>query len=329
MARPTRIDGRVDTALAGLCVLLSLAFLVLPDPTRQRIAGAVRGTLVAPFAGLQQRAELSRRAFLVHDSTSRVADSVILRSQRLEAIEAENARLRGLLGLGRALTWGFIPTEALRPRGPGDELTLVLSAGARAGVERYSPVVATEGLVGMIESVDATTSVAIVWPHPDLRVSAMSADGGAFGIVAAHPGTGAERYLLELRGVPFRSQLKVGIPVVTSGLGGVHPRGILIGTVIQELKTAEGWARSYLLRPAVKPMDATSVMILSPDRARAGVESVWRPSVDSLLRRVVGAGDSLAMRARDSLMATLRQKLLDSLDAETPPLAPPDSVRRP
>ena len=81
---------------------------------------------------------------------------------------------------------------------------MTLTVGRNEGVVPFSPVVAPEGLVGMIETVDASSSVAIVWPHPDFRASAMSADGTAFGIVYPHLGRGATRFLLELRGVAFR-----------------------------------------------------------------------------------------------------------------------------
>jgi rod shape-determining protein MreC len=313
--RGARTDSRADTAIAAGCVLASLLLLILPDTARDRVAGGIRGTVVAPLVAMQQRAALARRAFVDNDSLVRIADSVALRSQRLEEVTAENERLRGLLGLGRSLRWGFVPAEALMGRGLGDEYTLVLSAGRRAGVERLSAVVAPEGLVGMVEQVDATTSIAITWPHPDFRVSATSVDGSAFGIVSAHQGPGAEGYLLELQGVAFRSTLRAGTPIVTSGLGGVYPRGIFIGTVIEELRSTAGWAHTYLLRPAVRPPDVTTVMILSPDRNAEGVESVWAGAVEPFARRVVTAGDSLARRTRDSLAAATRQRLVDSLSA--------------
>lgn len=281
MPRGARADSRADTAIAIGCVVLSLILLVLPESPRDRVAGLVRGNLVGPLATLQQRASLARRSFLTNDSLSQIADSVVRRSQQLDAVTIENERLRSLLGLGRALRWGFIPAEALVGRGMGDDFTFVLSAGAGAGVERFSAVVAAEGLVGMVTHVDPRTSVAITWPHPEFRVSATSADGLAFGIVAAHRGEGAERYLLEIRGVPVRAQLRTGMPVVSSGLGGVFPRGVLIGTVMEEIGESTGWSRSYLIRPAVRPSEVTQVMILLPERNAEGVESVWRPT-DSL-----------------------------------------------
>lgn len=318
MPRGARTDSRADTAIAIACAAVALLLLILPDGARERTAAVIRGTVVAPLAAMQQRAALGRRAFVDYDSLVRVADTIVRRSQQLDEVAAENARLRALLGLGRSLGWGFIPAEALSDRGMGDDRTLVLSAGSRAGVERLSAVVTADGLVGMVDEVDAGTSVAITWPHPDFRVSATSADGTAFGIVAAHQSPGVEGWLLELRGVPFRSTLKAGTPVVSSGLGGIYPRGILIGTVIEELKSTAGWARTYIVRPAVRPSDITSVMILRPERNAEGVESVWSAQVESMTKRVVNAGDSLQRRMRDSVTAAATKRVRDSLAAIAP-----------
>ena len=318
MPRPARTDTRVDVVIAALCAVVSLVIIILPAPVRDRTASTLRATLVAPLAMMQAKAELSRRAFLAHDDAVRVADSVTLRSLRLMGVEQENAQLRALLGLGAAVKWGFVPAEALQGRSIGDDYTVTLSAGKRAGVEALSAVVAPEGLVGMVEHVDQSLSIAILWPHPDFRVSAMAADGNTFGIVQAHLTQGAERSLLELRSVPLRSQLKVGTLIVSSGLGGVFPRGIPIGTVMAELKTAETWARTYLVRPVARLSDVTSVFILSPTRVRAGIESVWDigTAADSAARHIGIAADSVAKKLRT---------LADSVTQAIPPRA--DSVR--
>jgi len=288
--------------LAAACAITALVCLILPASARSSAAAALRTTLVAPLASMQQRAELSRRAFLAHDAALRIVDSVTLRSQRLTGVEEENEHLRKLLGLASALKWGFIPAEALQGRGLGDDFTVTLSAGKSADVEALAPVVTTEGLVGTVERADNSLSLAILWPHPDFRASAMAADGSAFGIVTAHRGEGASRYFLELHSVPLRSPLKAGTLVVSSGLGGVFPRGIPIGVVVSEMKTAEGFAKSYLVRPMVSLADISSVFILTPERVRSGVENVWTTgtNMDSARKALVAAGDSLHPH-RDSL----------------------------
>jgi rod shape-determining protein MreC len=121
-----------------------------------------------------------------------------------------------------------------------------------------------------------------------------------------------------MRGVPFRTSIKPGTMVVSSGLGGVYPRGIPIGRVIGETKTAETWARTYLIRPAVFPADVYAVMILRPDRATAGVDNVWAVGTiaDSSVRKVVAAGDSLA-RTAALAEASARQAVQDSITRDS------------
>jgi rod shape-determining protein MreC len=195
---------------------------------------------------------------------------------------------------------------------------LTLTAGSKAGVTRYSPVVAPEGIVGLVQTVDPSMSIAILYSHPDFRVSAMSADGSAFGIVYPHldvrPGRLGERYLLELRNVPFRSSLKDGTAIFSSGLGGAWPRGVLIGIVVSEMKESESWSRTYLLQPAVNPANLSSVMILTPQRAAQGVGNIWITAVQSeaTIRTIVSAGDSLA-RVAAMAEAAARRAAMDSV----------------
>jgi rod shape-determining protein MreC len=294
-----RSFSRRDTILFVACLIVGFVALQLPDHVRDPFATSLRRSVLAPLVSLQRDAELSRRAWLTREERTVARDSVLLRSMSLETVQQENVRLRKLLGLGQQLRWGFVPAEVLQGRNVGEAYTITLSAGSRAGVRPFSPIVAPEGLVGMVKSVDPTLSIAIVWAHPDFRVSAMAADGSAFGIVGAHLGNEPESYLLEMRGVPIRNTLKPGTTIVSSGLGSTFPRGIPIGTVLTEVRTSELWARTYLLRPAVLPPDVHMVMILLPERSTAGVETVWRTghNADSAVKSIVAAGDSLARAA--------------------------------
>ena len=330
----SRVSGRRDTMLLGACVALSIVTLALPQGVRDPLAAVMRRSVVAPLLSLQYNAELTRRAWEARERTQAERDSVVMAAMTAPELERENERLRRLLGLGRRLRWGFVPAEALFNRSPGEEYTVVLSAGARAGVKQFSPVVASEGLVGMVRIVDPTTSIAIVWPHTDFRVSAQSADGSAFGIVGPHLGDEPDRYLLEMRGVQLRTSLTPGTLIVSSGLGGVYPRGIPIGVVQRALRTSEVWANTYLLRPSVLPSNMSSVMILHPQRASSGVEGVWElASPDSLAADSARRADSLARARADTARPrparTTTPARGDTAAARpTPPPARRDTVRR-
>lgn len=314
MARAVRSNNRIDLIVLTTCVVLALAARALPNTMRDPVATGMRRSFLAPLVMLQERSEKGRQSLLSADVKQEHLDSLSLASIKAGSLEGENDRLRKLIGLGSRLRWGFIPAEALHGRGVRDETTVILSAGSRAGVSRLSPVIGPEGLVGVVDQVDPTMSHAMLWTHPDFRVSAMSPDGSAFGIAQAHLTGATGDYLLELRGVPFRATLKPGSVIVSSGWGGVWPRGIPVGTVLQEIKTTEGWARTYLLRPAVNPADVYSVMILRRDRVAKGVDGVWESAaqVDAAAQRIVVSGDSAAKSAALA-EAAARRAVLDSI----------------
>jgi rod shape-determining protein MreC len=336
VARSNRFSSRIDVVIFGACVLLSLIATVLPARLREPTASILRRTLVAPLLRLQQGSERWRAAYQSSERNELRRDTLAVTAARVPTLETENDRLRKILGLGSSLKWGFIPAEALSGRGRTEDFTITLSAGSKAGVRERSLVVAPEGIVGLVQTVDPTMSLAILFAHPDFRVSAMSADGSAFGIVqprvtgSATPAEQAfmrsERYLLELRGVSFRAALKPGAVIYSSGLGGIYPKGIPVGVVLGEINTPETFQRTYILRPAVNPAELSAVMILTPQRGTAGVANVWADvgAVDAVTRGIVLAGDSLARQAAAAEAAARRQAidsaariLRDSLGRDT------------
>jgi rod shape-determining protein MreC len=357
----SRPGTRTDTVVIAAAFIIAVILFALPARYREALAGALRRTVDLPLVHLQMRAELARDAMRSHDRVAAVRDSAALQTMLVPELQNENERLRHLLGLSARLGWGFVPAEALQGSTAAgeDDQTLILTAGSAAGVRRFSPVVTTDGLVGMVETVDPRQSLAIMWTHPDFRVSAEAADGSAYGIIRPHGGSGAERYLLEMSGVPFRNAVRTGTLIVSSGQGGTYPSGIPIGTVVSEIRTPEAWARTYLVRPTVLPSHVGSVMVLLPQRVAGGVHNVWpqrdtaaaaradsapiaapaaTPTPPTPPRDSAAIADSIARararRARrDSIAAARRDSIrrdslrADSLRRDSTQRARPDSTR--
>jgi rod shape-determining protein MreC len=143
---------------------------------------------------------------------------------------------------------------------------VVLSAGSNEGVVERAPVVVAGGLAGVVHSVTRRSSVALLWTHPEFRVSAMAADGSVFGIVAPRRVEGPNTMMLELSGVPYQERVPLGTMIYTSGLGGargVYPRGIPIGQIVAIGEEQEGWSRTYVVQPAVHPASLSHVVVLT------------------------------------------------------------------
>ncbi len=271
-----RYASRADTLAFIACVLLSVAAMSLPERVRDPFARAMRQWVLAPLLTLQQQSELLSASLQRYDAVVAQRDSAALAATFVPELRSENTRLRGLLGLGARLASGYVPAEVLHAAEPTSPLTFVVAAGRKQGVKPLSAVVSPEGLVGIVSTVDAQTSVVVSWAHPEFRASAMAADGSIYGIVAPHGSEGPRTWLLELQGVAYRQLVPEGTTILTSGLGGVLPRGIPIGTVVKAAGEAEGWERTYLVRPAVHPAAVTHVMILTGPPVKSDLRSVFQ-----------------------------------------------------
>jgi rod shape-determining protein MreC len=257
-----RFTSRWDTLAFVACVVLALVARAVPGSVQTALATAVRSTVLAPFLALQEQAELLQSSLTRVRALVTERDSAVVAALRSESLEEENARLRQLLGLGGRLSGRAVSAEILRDATPNAGVSVVLSAGADQGVRPLSPVVTPLGLLGVVRSVDAKRSVAVLWTHPDFRVSAMTQDGSVFGLVAPDGATGPNTMAMVLSGVPYRDAVPEGARLYTSGFGGVYPRGIPIGEVRGVTAEQEGLSRTYRVHPAVHPGSAAHVIIL-------------------------------------------------------------------
>jgi rod shape-determining protein MreC len=165
----------------------------------------------------------------------------------------------------------------------------------------------------------------------------MTVDGEVYGIVEPRLSAGGEA-LLALTGVPFHTELDDGVLIVTSGRGGVYPRGIPIGAVSGMEESDAGWRKSYLLRPLVGPAEMTHVLILGEAEQGAADQDLaasWgvlppEPRVDTLAPGTTPPAGGAAGAAPAAPAATpaqpRREPRLLGVPVQPSP-APPDTGR--
>jgi rod shape-determining protein MreC len=263
---PDTLGSRRDSIVFALCLLLSVVARLAPPAVQAPIADAIVHSVLAPFLYLQEQTEVIRASRSRYLATVGLRDSVLTRAMTVEGLELENQRLRSLLGLSRRLAVRHVSAELLQQALPTASLVARLSVGEDAGVAPGAPVITPQGLLGVVQSVSRSQSLALLWTHPDFRVSAMTRDGAVFGIAAPRGGSGPNATVLELRGVPYQQEVPLGTAVYTSGLGGtdgVYPRGIPVGTIIDIGEEQEGWSRTYIVRAAVAPASVSHAIILT------------------------------------------------------------------
>ena len=186
------------------------------------------------FAGLVSGASVSAENIRLR----REVQALSLLRGDCERLCAENARLRRVLDF-RARSPGTWVAAAVLSAGGGAAAahrTIRIDKGSQAGLREGAVVVAADGLVGRVSSVAARTAEVLLVTDPALKVScAVETERGeeAFGILA---GDGSDRLVLDF--VRCEGKLRTGSTVRTSGLGGVFPRGLAVGTLLPAPKGA-------------------------------------------------------------------------------------------
>lgn len=272
---PERETPRRHVGLAVGVMVLALAAPYLSDDFQARIAVSLQSTALAPFITLQERITEGRvRAEEIHYLQSEL-DSLVAVASTLAALVEENRELRELLGLAERAGPRFRPATVLRPGTPGSESMFIVDVGARDGVEEGDPIVSAHGLVGRIVEVRESNAVGIDWTHPDFRASAMLAEGGMFGLVENVRGRFREEDRLMLNGTAYHERAAEGSLVVTSGLGGVMPRGIPVGRVDSTAEVEGTWRKSYWLRPLADPAAITHVLVAISGDEGEDLSDLW------------------------------------------------------
>lgn len=152
-----------------------------------------------------------------------------LRVEALQVTETieENRRLRRLLALKAAMPLETLSGEIIAREWGGWVRSLTVNRGRSDHVSRMTAVIAPDGLIGRVVDVRPGASVVQVLIDPASTVGAHAVRSRTAGIVEGEPrGTMRFKYMAR-----DGAGLEVGDLVVTSGSGGLFPRGIPIGRV--------------------------------------------------------------------------------------------------
>ncbi len=170
-----------------------------------------------------------------------------LETQRLQRLLAlrDNGRLDGLA----ARVVGKDPTNWFK--------TILVNRGSRDGVKRNMPVISPDGLVGRVLEATLTTSTVQLFTDPVSAVGGLLQRTRVTGIVSGGLAAGARvRYL------PLLADVAVGDEVITSGMGGVFPKGIPIGRITAVDRRSGALFQEATLQPAADLSRLEEVLIV-------------------------------------------------------------------
>jgi rod shape-determining protein MreC len=116
-----------------------------------------------------------------------------------------------------------------------------IDLGSKDSVTKNMPVVTAEGLIGRVDEVGDNYSRVLLLGDPKCRVAALVENGKRdTGIIAPGEATVLDESIVQMTYLSRLSQISPGQRVVTSGLGGVFPKGIPIGYVVETTSVGYG-----------------------------------------------------------------------------------------
>jgi rod shape-determining protein MreC len=186
-----------------------------------------------------------------------------LRVESLQVSETamENARLRKLLALQQRLPLSTVSAEIIAREWGGWVRSLTVNRGRSDNVARLTAVISPEGLIGRVMEVRSGASVIQVLTDPASTVGAHVVRTRTSGIVEGEPrGTMRLKYMAREGG-----GIQVGDLVVTSGAGGVFPKGIPIGRVKAIDDRGSALFHYAVLAPVVDFARVDEVLLLTGD----------------------------------------------------------------
>jgi rod shape-determining protein MreC len=248
-----RSDTRLRLAEGSLFCLLS--------PVEKGVSGGLSG-LGEMWSGY---VELRR----VHGENgilkARLRDAR-MRLDRMAEVERENERLRVLLGLREREGWAAVGARVVALHCTEHVGTLVLDRGSRNGIARDQAVVTEDGLVGRVVEVAPWSAKVQLLNDPSAAVAVVFEESREHATGIAFPGKAPR---MEVRYLSPLARIREGEIARTSGLEGIFPPGIPVGTVSGVRERAD-LSLEVEMVPAVRPARLDEVLVVRTVPAEPG-----------------------------------------------------------
>ena len=177
---------------------------------------------------------------------------------RLAELESENRHLSELLELKDVLGLNAVAANVIGSDATGLSHTLILASGESSGLHPGMAVLSNQGVVGKIIAVSPHASRVLLIDDHNSALDGFDQRSRARGIVAGLVDDG-----LILKYTDRSEDIRAGDTVVTSGLDGIFPRGLLVGTIKYVHREGPGLFLNVSIAPAVEFRGLEQVLIVT------------------------------------------------------------------
>lgn len=261
------------TQVAATCFGLFIASLFLTaytakNPGVARIGSTLVLKVTGPFTGLINAAWDSCNGTwknyvnLIGTAKENVAfraklDELEGRASLVNELERENGRLRELLKFSTERQLAGVTASVIGGDASGWVKGITVNKGSLDGVAPGMPVLHPRGVVGQVVAVSTGSARVLLVSDHASGVDVLTQESRARGVVE-----GAGERVCELKFIPKEFHIKEGEQVLTSGMDGVYPKGVLVGTVSQVGAATSGLFKTVEVKPAVDLARIEEVLIV-------------------------------------------------------------------
>ena len=256
-----------------ICFLLGFLLNLLVDGGKmphQQVIGTVIAPVRSGFSWCAEKVSRFFKTFSEYDALTeenaelrrQVAD---LQKDLSEAYydKVQNERYRQMLSVTEPeYSFQYVAADVVSVPGNGWNYTFGINAGSRSGIARGNVVVSESGLVGKVIEVGLNWATVSCFIDPQISVGAMVLSTGDVGVTEGTLEL-KNRGLCRVSYLKRSSTVNRGDVVCTSGLGGVYPKGILLGTVTELVYDDNGLNLSAILQPSVSFSDLKEVFVIT------------------------------------------------------------------
>lgn len=223
--------------------------------------GPVESGLAIPTLQLDRLGQSVTRVGQLEAENARLrseVDQLSSEAVRVPELERQNAELRAELGFQQTnpqFRWvtarliGFDPSNLIQ--------AIIVDQGSRSGIAEGMTAITPRGLVGQVVQVTPNTSKILLITDVSSSVDGQVQTNRAGGVIS-----GSRNGQLTMSYIPQGLKVQTGNRVVTSGLGGIYPSGIWIGTITDVRQNDVDPFQGALVEPAVDFGRLEDVMII-------------------------------------------------------------------
>ncbi|MFC6290697.1 rod shape-determining protein MreC [Levilactobacillus angrenensis] len=253
-----------------VCVIVSFALMTVSVTMRNKkstppliqqfgndIVGLVDRVVAIPTNGLSGSVSSVSELLNTYQENQQLKKQVSELAQtkvRDQTLAKENKQLKKEMQLNASLTDYTAVSAAVITRTPSSwQSQVVINKGAAAGVKKNMPVMSGSGLIGRVAEVNKTNSkVELITDNNDssnrFAVQITTKSGKTVnGVLSGYKATTGQ---ITMDNITTKAKLAKGDKVVTSGLGGVTPKGLYVGTVAKATGSDYGLATKLYITPA-------------------------------------------------------------------------------